>query len=524
MIIGEILARNARMYGDEIALIEREPAKDKRVSITWKEFDETANRVANALISKGIKKGDKVIHLMMNCLEWLPLYFGILRTGAWAVPLNFRFTAQDIRYCAEIAEAKAMIFGEEFIDRVNAIKEDLGSIRDYVFVGPDDLRPGYAEGYDVFVQTGSPEDPRVPVNLLDEAALYFTSGTTGTPKPILLTQRNLESACITENRHHNQTHEDNFLCIPPLYHTGAKMHWFGNFIVGAPAVILKGIKPQWIVEAVSEEKCTIVWLLVPWAQDILVAIENGELKLEDYQIDQWRLMHIGAQPVPPSLIKNWKKVFPHHDYDTDYGLSETTGPGCVHLGLENLHKVGAIGVQGFDWEYKIVDSDRSTLPKGEVGELMIKGPGVMKEYYKNPEATSSTLFDGWLLTGDMARVDEDGFIWLVDRKKDVIISGGENIFPVEIEDFLLENTKIQDAAVIGVPDERLGEIVTAIVQLKASQEMNEEEFLVYCEGLPRYKRPRKVFFDAVPRNPTGKIEKPKLRKKYAGRTESFKIS
>jgi len=524
MIIGEILARNARMYGDEIALIEREPAKDKRVSITWKEFDETANRVANALISKGIKKGDKVIHLMMNCLEWLPLYFGILRTGAWAVPLNFRFTAQDIRYCAEIAEAKAMIFGEEFIDRVNAIKEDLGSIRDYVFVGPDDLRPGYAEGYDVFVQTGSPEDPRVPVNLLDEAALYFTSGTTGTPKPILLTQRNLESACITENRHHNQTHEDNFLCIPPLYHTGAKMHWFGNFIVGAPAVILKGIKPQWIVEAVSEEKCTIVWLLVPWAQDILVAIENGELKLEDYQIDQWRLMHIGAQPVPPSLIKNWKKVFPHHDYDTDYGLSETTGPGCVHLGLENLHKVGAIGVQGFDWEYKIVDSDRSTLPKGEVGELMIKGPGVMKEYYKNPEATSSTLFDGWLLTGDMARVDEDGFIWLVDRKKDVIISGGENIFPVEIEDFLLENTKIQDAAVIGVPDERLGEIVTAIVQLKASQEMNEEEFLAYCEGLPRYKRPRKVFFDAVPRNPTGKIEKPKLRKKYAGRTESFKIS
>ncbi|MBW2095657.1 MAG: AMP-binding protein [Deltaproteobacteria bacterium] len=524
MIIGEILARNARMYGDEIALIEREPAKDKRVSITWKEFDETANRIANALISKGIKKGDKVIHLMMNCLEWLPLYFGILRTGAWAVPLNFRFTAGDIRYCAEIAEAKAMIFGEEFIDRVNAIKEDLGSIKDYVFVGPDGLKPEYAEHYDAFLKTGPPEDPRVPVNLLDEAALYFTSGTTGTPKPILLTQRNLESACITENRHHNQTHEDNFLCIPPLYHTGAKMHWFGNFIVGAPAVILKGIKPQWIIEAVSEEKCTIVWLLVPWAQDILVAIENGELKLQDYQLDQWRLMHIGAQPVPPSLIKNWKKVFPHHDYDTDYGLSETTGPGCVHLGLDNLHKVGAIGIPGFDWEYKIVDSDLNTLPKGEVGELMVKGPGVMKEYYKNPEATGTTLFDGWLLTGDMARVDEDGFIWLVDRKKDVIISGGENIFPVEIEDFLLENTKIQDAAVIGVPDERLGEIVTAIVQLKQGQEMTEEEFLGYCEALPRYKRPRKVFFDDVPRNPTGKIEKPKLRKKYAGRTESFKIS
>ncbi len=524
MIISEILARNARMYGDETALIEREPAKDKRVSVTWKEFDEAANRIANALISKGVGKGDKVIHLMMNCLEWLPVYFGILRTGAWAVPLNFRFTAGDIRYCAEIAEARALIFGEEFIDRVTSIKGDLRSIRDYVFVGPHELKPDYAEAYDAFLQTGTPEAPRVPVSLLDEAALYFTSGTTGTPKPILLTQRNLESACITENRHHNQTHEDNFLCIPPLYHTGAKMHWFGNFIVGAPAVILKGVKPRWIIEAISEEKCTIVWLLVPWAQDILVAIENGDLKLEDYELDQWRLMHIGAQPVPPSLIKNWKTVFPHHDYDTDYGLSETTGPGCVHLGIENIHKVGAIGIPGFDWEFKIVDKELDTLPRGEVGELMIKGPGVMKEYYKNPEATGNTLFDGWLLTGDMARVDEDGFIWLVDRKKDVIISGGENIFPVEIEDFLLENAKIQDAAVIGIPDERLGEIVTAIVQLKPGRQMNEDEFLAFCETLPRYKRPRKVFFDDVPRNPTGKIEKPKLREKYTGGTESFKLS
>ena len=344
-----------------------------------------------------------------------------------------------------------------------------------------------------------------------------------TPKPILLTHKNLEFACVIENRHHNQTHEDNFLCIPPLYHTGAKMHWFGNFIVGAKAIILKGVKPQWILEAISEEKVTIVWLLVPWAQDILIAIENNEVNLSDYQLDQWRLMHIGAQPVPPSLIKNWKKVFPHHDYDTNYGLSETTGPGCVHLGMENLHKVGAIGVPGFDWEFKIVDYDLKEVVRGEPGELMVKGPGVMKEYYNNPEATKDTLIDGWLLTGDMARVDEDGFIWLVDRKKDVIITGGENIFPVEIEDFLMENRKMQDAAVIGIPDERLGEIVTAIVQVKPGQEMNEEEFLAYCEGLPRYKRPRKVFFDEVPRNPTGKIEKPKLREKYAGITESFKV-
>ncbi|HDZ90457.1 MAG: AMP-binding protein [Deltaproteobacteria bacterium] len=523
MIITEILARNARMYGDEIALIEREPAKSRRVEITWKEFDDTANRVATALIKKGIGKGDKVIHLMMNCLEWLPVYFGILRTGAWAVPLNFRFTSDDIRYCADIAEAKAMVFGEEFMERVNTIRDDLGTIRDFVFVGSEDLKPDYTESFDTFLNTGSAQDPNISVSLLDEAALYFTSGTTGDPKPILLTHRNLEFACIVENRHHNQTHDDNFLCIPPLYHTGAKMHWFGNFIVGARGVILKGIKPEWILEAVSEEKCTIVWLLVPWAQDILIAVENGDVKLDDYSLDQWRLMHIGAQPVPPSLIRNWKRVFPKHDYDTNYGLSETTGPGCVHLGMENLHKVGAIGLPGFDWEFKIVGLDQKEVPKGEPGELAVRGPGVMKEYYNNPEATENTLVDGWLMTGDMARVDEDGFIWLVDRKKDIIITGGENIFPVEIEDFIMENQKVQDVAVIGIPDERLGEIVAAVIKVKPGSSMTEEEVLTYCESLPRYKRPRKIIFDDVPRNPTGKIEKPKLRKKYLGMAESFKI-
>jgi acyl-CoA synthetase (AMP-forming)/AMP-acid ligase II len=525
MIITEILARNARMYGDEIALIEREPAKGLRREMSWTAFDDIANRFANALIQRGVGKGDKVIHLMMNCMEWLPLYFGILRTGAWAVPLNFRFTADDIRYCSEIAEAKILVFGEEFVDRVEAIKAGLPFIADYIFVGPDERTPHWAETLTEFLEGAlkSAEAPEVPIDITDEAALYFTSGTTGTPKPILLTHYNLEAACITENRHHNQTHEDNFLCIPPLYHTGAKMHWFGNFIVGAKAVILKGIKPEWILEAVSEERVTIVWLLVPWAQDILIAIENDDVRLEDYTLAQWRLMHIGAQPVPPSLVKNWKKVFPHHDYDTNYGLSETTGPGCVHLGMENLHKVGAIGVPGFDWEYKIVGFDLKEVPCGEAGELMVKGPGVMKAYYKNPGATADTLLNGWLLTGDMARVDEDGFIWLVDRKKDVIITGGENIFPVEIEDFLMENGKIQDAAVIGVPDERLGEIVTAIIKVKPGAALSEVDIMTHCDALPRYKRPRQIFFDDVPRNPTGKIEKPKLRKKYSGKAESFDI-
>jgi acyl-CoA synthetase (AMP-forming)/AMP-acid ligase II len=511
------------MYGDETALIERDPAMDKRRVITWHVFHHMANQVANALIAKGIRKGDTVIHLMMNSLEWLPIYFGILRTGAWAVPLNFRFSSDDIRYCVDVAKGKWFFFGEEFVDRIDAVHDELDSIRGYIFIGPQAKCPTYAEWFEDVIPVGSGDDPIMEIDPSDEAALYFTSGTTGTPKPILLTHRNLEFACIIENHHHRQTHSDNFLCIPPLYHTGAKMHWFGNFIVGAKAVILKGVRPEWIIEAVSEEQATIVWLLVPWAQDILIGIEDGTIPLETYHLDQWRLMHIGAQPVPPSLIKHWKSVFPHHDYDTNYGLSESTGPGCVHLGMENLHKVGAIGVPGFDWECKIVDERMNEVLRGVPGELAVKGPCLMKEYYKNPEETARTIVDGWLMTGDMARYDADGFIWLVDRKKDVVISGGENIFPVEIEDFLMENRKIQDVAVIGMPDERLGEIVTAIIQVKPGQNMSEREIFTFCEALPRYKRPRHIIFDDVPRNPTGKIEKPKLREKYSGVAESFKM-
>ncbi|MBO4303292.1 MAG: acyl--CoA ligase, partial [Lentisphaeria bacterium] len=224
---------------------------------------------------------------------------------------------------------------------------------------------------------------------------------------------------------------------------------------------------------------------------------------------------IGAQPVPPSLIKRWKKVFPHHQYDTNYGLSESTGPGAVHLGVENIDHVGAIGVAGYGWQTKIVDEKRNPVKRGEVGELAIKGAGVMLRYHKDEKATNEVLSeDGWLYTGDMAKESEDGFIYLVDRKKDVIITGGENLYPVQIEDFLRKNDSISDVAVIGLPDARLGEIAAAIIQVKEGAHLTEEEVNAFCQKLPRYQRPRKIIFAQVPRNPTGKIEKPKLRKIY----------
>jgi acyl-CoA synthetase (AMP-forming)/AMP-acid ligase II len=517
MTITERLKHNAEKYGNDIALVEREPSQNRRRQMTWDEFNSMANRSANALFGAGVRKGDRVVLLMTNCIEWLPIYFGILRSGAWAVPLNFRFTGDDIRFCVEKATAKAVLFGEEFVERLNRVKASLDhTVSTYIFLGNEDKRPVWAISCHEFLSTGHSAYPKVSLSLSDGAALYFTSGTTGRPKAVLLTHRNLEFACEVEKFHHRQTRSDNFLCMPPLYHTGAKMHWFGNFIVGAKAVLLKGVSPKSILEAISEEQATIVWLLVPWAHDILIAVENGDVALDDYDLSSWRLMHIGAQPVPPVLIKKWKSVFPHHEYDTNYGLTEASGPGCVHLGIENLHKVGAIGKSGYGWQSDVVDDDFNPVSPGTPGELIVRGPGVMQEYYGNPEASDKTLIDGWLLTGDIARIDEDGFIWLVDRKKDVVITGGENIFPVEIENFLLTHNCVQDVGVIGLPDERLGEIAAAVIQVKPGKDISPGEIAQFAEELPKFKRPRKIIFGEVPRNPTGKIEKPKLRQKYSG--------
>lgn len=515
MTIAAMLARNARMYRGETALIELRPSNALRKVTTWEEFDRRANRIASALTGMGIKKGDKVIHLMMNSINWLKAYFGIIRTGAWAVPLNFRFTGKDNLYCASIAEAKAMILSEEFTERVEAIRSSLPTIESYIFTGnntPKEMLP-----FEEVIAGSSAQPLKVELDDADPCGLYFTSGTTGTPKPILLTHRNMECATITENRHHLQTRDDNFILIPPLYHTGAKMHWFGSLIVGGRATILTEFNPKNLFQAVHNEKGTIVWLLVPWAQDVLTAIERGELKLKDYDLSGWRLMHIGTQPVPPSLVKRWKQRFPAMLYDTNYGLSESSGPGCVHLGLENIHKVGAIGIPGFNWETRIVNERGEDVRKSEVGELVVRGNGVMKEYYKNPQKTAETLRNGWLYIGDLAKVDSDGVIYLVDRKKDMINVGGEKVFSVEVEEVLQSHPKVYDAAVIGLPDERLGEIVAAVIDPKPGMTLTEAEVTVFCEeNLPRYKRPRRIIFDKIPRNPTGKIEKPKLRQKYGG--------
>ena len=474
MVITDFLERNSRLYGQDTALVVVSPSEKRDQAVTWRE----ASLIESATDSPYRRE------------------------------INWRTFDQMANRFANL------LLSPEFTARMDAIADDIPKVRTMFYVGNNG--PIYTENCMKVMGFTSTEAPPISLNEDDYAAIYFSSGTTGFPKAILHKHRALYSSCLTEQNHHGQTKDDVFLCIPPLYHTGAKMHWFGSLMTGGKAVILRGIKPEWILRTVTEEKCTIVWLLVPWVQDILDAIDSGRIKLDDYLLNQWRLMHVGAQPVPPSLIKRWLKVFPHHQYDTNYGLSESIGPGCVHLGVENVDKVGAIGIPGYLWEAKIVKDDGKTevTEPEEVGELAVKGPGVMDCYYKNPEATEEILKGEWLLTGDMAKKDADGFIYLVDRKKDVIITGGENLYPVQIEDFLRKYDKIKDVAVIGLPHQRLGEIAAAIISVKDGMKCTEEEIVEFCNDLPRYKRPRKIIFADVPRNPTGKIEKPVLRERY----------
>ena len=494
MPITEILEENCRKYGEDICLVEINPQmpEDRRITwkeyelmeptsptyyrreITWNVFNEKANRFANLLLSRGVKKGDKVAILLMNCLEWLPIYFGVLKTGALAVPLNFRYSSEEIEYCLNLSASDVLVFGSEFIGRVEEIADSISKNRLVFFVG--DGCPSFAESYVQQSVNCSCQSPDIVLRDVDDAAIYFSSGTTGFPKAILHNHESLMHACKVEQSHHRQTKEDIFLCIPPLYHTGAKMHWFGSFLTGGKGILLKGTAPEVILDAVSKEKCSIVWLLV-----------------------------------------RWKKYFPNHKYDTNYGLSESIGPGAVHLGIDNIHKVGAIGKAGYGWRTRIADENGQDVRQGDVGELLLSGPGVMTCYYHDEKATAEVLKDGWLYTGDMAMEDEDGFIFLVDRKKDVIISGGENLYPVQIEDFMRAHEAVKDVAVIGLPDKRLGEIAAAIVEVKEGASCTQEELEKFCRKLPRYKRPHKYIFAEVPRNATGKIEKPRLREIYCGK-------
>ncbi len=520
MTIIDLVARNARLHPDSTAFVEIRPVSKMRKEITWAAFNGRMNKIAHVLAAKGVDKGMRVALWGRNSISWLEAFFGILETGAWVVPLNFRFMDRDVIYCADISEPVVFIADEEFIARVAEIRSDLSTVHCIISLGSTEQAG--IDNIESMMKNVPGEALMKELSDEDECALYFTSGTTGSPKAVLHAHRSLIAAAITEAINHEWKFDDNQLMMAPLYHL-AIGHLLGGVITGGTNTMLTElIRPNIVIETISKEKITMVFFLLPWALDLLGAIDKREILPEKYNLCNLRLVHMGAQPIPLSLIKRWKTYFPEIAYDTTYGLSEGGGPGITHVGTQDESKVGSIGRPSLIWDIRIIKEDGTDASTGEVGELIVKGSGIMKGYYKNPEKTSEAVRNGWLYTGDLGKIDEDGFIYIVDRKKDLVISGGENIYPVEIESVILEHPMVKEVAVIGIPDERLGEAIAAVITPVSGVMLTAEEMTVYCEmKLPRYKRPHHFFFGPVPRTSMGKIEKPKLRDIYTNNNSSF---
>jgi len=508
---------NARKYPHKEFLIEYTPSKNIRRVLTWKDFNEQTNKVANYLQKQlGIKRKDFVMHLQMNSLEWMITYHAILRTGAVVVPLNFRFASTDIRYAAYASEPKVFILGEGFLPKVEPIREEMNTVSSYICIG-DNVPADMISYTDVLNNSGT-EDLLVEVDDDDPAELMFTSGTTGPPKPVCQAHNTLYQISIGNALTYAEGHETVYLAAHPLYHSGSLFLSFPCYMAGGKIVLLQELdNPKYLFDTIINEKINNGWVTVPTMSDSINAIKKGVIDISKYDFSHVSgAIVIGAQPVPSALFQDMKKLLPFKTGNI-YGITEGGGGGTLNLYDQDvLDRPGSIGKPTFNVAARVVDDEGKDVPVGEVGELVLKGPRNMKEYFKNPEMTAKTIREGWLFTGDLVRQDDDGYIYIADRKKDLIIRGGENIFPVEIEDVLRRNAKIADVAVIGYPHERYVEITMAVVQLYPEEKMTEQEVIDFCkeQGLAKYKWPEKIVFDQVLRNVTGKIDKPQLREKY----------
>lgn len=514
---------HARHLPDKVCLIERKPTQKSRRTLTWKQYNDEINRVANYLSKElGVKDNEAVMHLQNNSLEWLITYFAIIKIGAVVVPLNFRFASSDVLSAAKISRPKVFILGSEFLPVVEPIHEQLDTIESYICIG-ENSQEGMTN-YRTIQGSDDIQEAIIDLEGRHHLALMFTSGTTGAPKPVVFTHYAMNNVAVGNGMSFFVQTNDNYVIFLPLFHSGAMFMYFPYYATGAQGTLLLEFKePERIFETLDEEKGTATLFVVPLAVLILNKIKSGELQLSNYDLSSWRYLGMGAQPIPFDVLKGLMQNLPC-GVSNIYGSTEGGGGGTFRIMPEDvLLKPGSIGKPTFGVEAKIVDALGKELPVGEVGELVLSTERMMKEYLNNPELTHECLRDGWHYTGDLAKADEDGFYYIVDRKKDMITSGGENIYPVEIEDALMEHPKIDDVACIGYPDERLVEIVLAIIQLKGGETMTAEEVIEFGKSnLALYKVPRKVIFDKVMRNATGKLMKPEMRKKYTGRKEAFK--
>ncbi len=506
MNLGYLLQQWADRQPKKVAMVFQD------LRLTYKEFDERVNQVGHFLISAGLKKGDRVAALTFNNHQFMEIFMACGRMGMIMVPLNFRLVGRELEYQLSNSESAVLFLGEEFQKVITTIRPQLKSVKRFIVIGKSDAGSGM-EVYEKLVAGYPKTSPKLSyeVDLPDDFIIIYTSGTTGRPKGAQLTQMNILFTSLNQIIDMQCTTRDTTLTMSPMFHVGGSLLLtFPMIHVGGTSIIMKSFDSAKALELIQKEKVTVIFG-VPAMWTAIMQVPG----VEKADFSSLRFGVAGGASQPVAILKKINETF-HIPFTEGYGLSEASSCSSLLMWDTALQKAGSVGTPFIHNEMRVMNEAGKDVKPGEVGEIVQKGLTVMKGYFNNPEATRESFKDGWLLTGDLATVDEDGFMYIKDRKKDMIISGAENIYPVEVEQVLYSHPKVLEAAVIGVPDEKWGESVQAVVALKPGQKMTAEEVIDYCkENLASYKKPRSVIFvDSLPRNPAGKVLKTQLREQY----------
>jgi acyl-CoA synthetase (AMP-forming)/AMP-acid ligase II len=501
-----ISRQNALRYPNKQALVMGDYA------CTWGELDRRVNQIANALLANGLKPGDRIALLLGNCPEFIELYFGIARAGMIAVPVNYRLTPDEAAQILKHAEPALFIGDDQHADTLSSLMDLLPAIKNWWLVGHQQLNDVLS--YDAIVTAADDSIMESPASESDTFAIFFTSGTTGLPKGAMVSHLNLEANGYNQIIADGSRQDDINLIATPLYHVGAIFMAITYMMLGCTQIILSQFSPKAWLEAMHNNSITVS-LLVP---TMINAILN-EQDFDKYDLGKLRLIFYGGGPMPNSVLeKALQKMV--CGFTQGYGLTETleatflvSSDHVLGGNDKQQMRLASAGQEAVGAEVRIVNDSGHDLATGEIGEVLIRSRSVIAGYWRQPDVTAETIKDGWFYTGDLGYLDKDRYLYVVDRKKDIVISGGVNIYTKEVESIIYSHPAVQEAAVIGLQDDEWGEIVAAAVVLHPGEDVAESVLIEYCrEKLSSYKKPKKIFFmDELPKNPSGKILKRDLR-------------
>lgn len=501
--------RNVRNNPHKRAVVCRET----HTTLTYGEFNLRVNSLLNGLHDLGVKKGDRIAVLYHNCHRYAELFFALMKGGMVMVPIDFRLKGKEISFLLNNSQASMVVVGEDYIG-VLPSPVDIPIVRSLICIGK---APEGMEDYEYLISSHPPRQPQVAVEEKDLATLYHTSGTTGVPKGVMMTHKNLISIATNTLIAFRVTPDDITLHTSPFSHVAPLWPLLIHFYVGGGNVLLKKFDPQDVLKAIEEERIT-TWNSVP----VMIIQLLNYPDIHRYDLGSLRWISYGAAPMPVEILKRALNLFGPILIQV-YGLTEaypvTLLPRRDHIleaPEEKLKRLGSCGRELINCEARVVNERGEDVAPGEIGEIITRGDHVMEGYWGLPEETSAIIRNGWLYTGDLATVDAEGYIYIVDRKKEIIISGGENISPREVEEVIYMHPSVSEVAVIGIPDGKWGEAVKAVIVLKEGEKATAEEIIALCENnLAGFKKPKSVeFLDSLPHTPSGKILKRELRKRY----------